>query len=197
MLEWVWRVPFMARVVLTLLGALLGHKIAADTPCQSPRHAAPSLAVCFRLHWRSMRAMGLTDATAGVTEFVRLMCAVPWTVCQAGVATGLAQGVNGAILLLCTAATPAAGRLGDAIGWRRAVMLGAAVGPLGVWPAFLCFKTGTPPVIPGSFRWAITDANRDARRQLPHRQGCCQSGDKWPSRFPKIATDSLQAPDRA
>lgn len=146
MQEWGWRVPFIASLILTLIGALLRNKIAPDSPRLSSQRPA-GLTDTLRDHWRPMVAIGVANAVAGVTGFVGFMYAVPWMIGKVGVSSEVAYGVNFVSLILCCLATIAGGRLGDQIGWRRTTIIGAAIALVGAWPAFALFKTGIVPIM--------------------------------------------------
>jgi MHS family proline/betaine transporter-like MFS transporter len=147
--DWGWRVPFLASVVLTLIGIWLRKKIAPDTPdaadAQSSKHWPVMDA--FKKYWREMLAIGLGNSLMGATGFIGFMYAVPWMVKQTGVSNSLAFAINVISLSVCCLMTLVAGSISDRIGRIRTVVIGAWIALCGAWPAFMLFKTGDWPLM--------------------------------------------------
>lgn len=146
MRDWGWRVPFIASVILTIIGVALRHAITPDRQPQAS-HTRPSLLSTLSTYWPQMIAMGLANTVAGVTGFVGLMYAVPWMIREAGIEAATAYSVNFVGLVLCAFATLLGGWLGDQIGRYRTVVLGASLALIGAWPAFLCLQSGWWPLM--------------------------------------------------
>ena len=156
MRDWGWRVPFIASVVLTVIGVALRQAITPDRQ-STEGHSRPGLFNTLSTYWPQIIAMGLANAVAGVTGFIGLMYAVPWMIREAGITASMAYGMNFVSLILCAWATLLGGWLGDRIGRYRTVVLGASLALVGAWPAFLCLHSGWWPIMPiGSLLIALS-----------------------------------------
>ncbi len=144
--EWGWRVPFIASILLTLIGLIVRRSIAPDSISKDQASASPVLDA-FKIYWRQMLAIGLANAATGAVSFVGFMYVVPWIVKEAGVSNTLAFIVNLVSLALCCVVTVLGGLLADRIGRVRTVILGASISLLFAWPIFLLFKSGALPLM--------------------------------------------------
>lgn len=145
--DWGWRIPFLGSAILTLVGFQVRSRISADTKLAPDDIPASPVIEAITQHWRTMLAMGLGNAIAGVMGFVGFMYVVTWTVNEAGIPHALALAVNLLSLLLCGIFVLLAGKLSDHIGWKETAMTGAAISLVGAWPAFSLLKTGNLPLM--------------------------------------------------
>ena len=144
--EWGWRLPFISSIFLMLFGIWLRTKIASDSISKSDSTKTPVIDA-FKMHWRPMLSIGLGNTLTGAMSFVGFMYAVPWMIELGGVHSTLAFSVNIVSLALCCAMTIIGGIIGDKIGRLKTVVIGAFIALLGVWPAFLFFKSGMLPLM--------------------------------------------------
>ena len=144
--EWGWRLPFISSIFLMLFGIWLRSKIASDSISKSDSAKSPVIDA-FKMHWRPMLSIGLGNTLTGAMSFVGFMYAVPWMIELGGVHSTLAFSVNIVSLALCCAMTIIGGIISDKIGRLKTVVIGAFIALLGVWPAFLFFKSGMLPLM--------------------------------------------------
>lgn len=144
--EWGWRLPFISSIFLMLFGIWLRTKIASDSISKSDSAKSPVIDA-FKMHWRPMLSIGLGNTLTGAMSFVGFMYAVPWMIELGGVHSTLAFSVNIVSLALCCAMTIIGGIISDKIGRLKTVVIGAFIALLGVWPAFLFFKSGVLPLM--------------------------------------------------
>lgn len=144
--EWGWRLPFISSIFLMLFGIWLRSKIASDSISKSDSAKSPVIDA-FKMHWRPMLSIGLGNTLTGAMSFVGFMYAVPWMIELGGVHSTLAFSVNIVSLALCCAMTIIGGIISDKIGRLKTVVIGAFIALLGVWPAFLFFKSGVLPLM--------------------------------------------------
>lgn len=147
MYEWGWRIPFLASLLLTLIGVFVRRGLAPDEKRSAEDLPASPVTEALTKYWREMLAMGLANAVTGVMAFVGLMYVVTWSVSKGGVSHSLALLVNLACLLLCGVFVLLAGKFSDRFGWKRTVMIGAIVSLTCSWPAFMLLKSGSVPLM--------------------------------------------------
>lgn len=142
MSAWGWRVPFLASIVLTVVGVAVRMGLGAD---QKPAQAAASgslLLRAFRDHWWEMLAIALANTSTGIVTFVAFAFAVPWMVEVTGVSRQYALAINLYGLVAVALLSLLGGALGDRVGRLRVSLLGLAILLAGAWPAF--FALGSP-----------------------------------------------------
>lgn len=144
--DWGWRVPFIGSIVLMILGTLLRSHIASDHVFKADSVKSPVLDA-FRLYWKPMLSIALGNTMTGAMSFIGFMYAVPWMIAQGDVHSTLAFSINLASLTLCCVMMLLGGIMGDKLGLVRTVKMGALIGLVGAWPAFLLFKTGLLPLM--------------------------------------------------
>lgn len=136
MASWGWRVPFVASVVLTIVGLAVRMGLGVE---RKPLIDPPSenlLVRAFRDHWWEMLAIALANTSTGVVTFVAFAYAVPWMVQVAGVTRQHALGINLYGLVIVALLSLAGGALGDHLGRLRVSICGLAILLAGAWPAF-------------------------------------------------------------
>lgn len=146
MSAWGWRVPFLASIVLTVVGVAVRMGLGAD---QKPAQAAPSgslLLRAFRDHWWEMLAIALANTSTGIVTFVAFAFAVPWMVEVTGVSRQYALAVNLYGLVAVALLSLLGGALGDRVGRLRVSLLGLAILLAGAWPAFLALGSPSLPM---------------------------------------------------
>lgn len=94
------------------------------------------------MRWRQMLSIGLGNTLTGAMSFIGFMYAVPWMIEQVGIHSTIAFSVKILSLALCCGMTLIGGIIGDKIGRLKTVMIGAVIALIGIWPAFLFFKSG-------------------------------------------------------
>ena len=133
MYDWGWRVPFLASVVLTVIGVMLRHSLAAEkveAPAGSPLREA------FTGYWRQMLAIAMANISAAIVAFVGFMYAVPWIERHSRPDTVEVLVANMFGLTMTCIAAFAGGWLGDRFGRRRVAMAGLLVLVMFAWPVF-------------------------------------------------------------
>lgn len=136
MAEWGWRIPFIASVLLAIVGIGVRMGLGADTKKPVGAPTENLLAHAFRKHWWEMLAIALANTSTGVVTFVGFAYAVPWMVQVAGVTRVHALGINLYGLAAVALLSLAGGALGDREGRLRVSILGLAILLVGAWPAF-------------------------------------------------------------
>jgi metabolite-proton symporter len=154
LLSWGWRVPFLASVVLVLVGLYVRMQIVESPAFRQVRESGAvarfPLGEALRNAPRPLLVGMATQAAANVPFYV-----VSVFVLSYGPS---AVGVSREIILLCLlvaclldlATVPLAAVLADRIGRRRMLMIGAAYMAAVAFPFFWLFDTGEP--------WAVLAA---------------------------------------
>lgn len=150
-LQWGWRLPFLASVLLLAVGAFIRLRVAESPAFAALKHSGqqverPVLEV-FRRYPREV----LTAACARLAETVWFYTVVTFALSYATQQLGLPKPlvlsaiVAGAALSLLT--IPAAGWLSDRIGPRRVYMLGALVLCGAAFAFFALLATRNPELL--------------------------------------------------
>ncbi|GAA3737613.1 metabolite-proton symporter [Spinactinospora alkalitolerans] len=147
--EWGWRLPFLASIVLVLVGLFIRLKVE-ESPVFSAVHeqaaAAPReapLREAVRTSWRTLLlGLGALPVAVGgyyiVTTFLQA-----YATTEAGVSTQVILNALSAAAFIELVATLGVSWLGDRVGTRRIVIIGLlAVAVLAV-PQFLAMSWGT------------------------------------------------------
>lgn len=137
MAAWGWRIPFIASIVLTVVGLAVRMGLGVERTRPDDSSLSENLLVrAFRDHWREMLAIALANTSTGVVTFVGFAYAVPWMVQMAGVTRQHALGINLYGLVAVALLSLAGGALGDRLGRLRVSMSGLAILLACAWPAF-------------------------------------------------------------
>ena len=137
--DWGWRVPFLASAVLTLIGVILRHSLAAEKvekPSGSPLREA------FTGYWRQMLAIALANISTAIVSFVGFMYVVPWIERNSPPDTVEALIANMFGLVMTCIAAFVGGSMGDRFGRRRVSMLGLLLLVVTAWPCFHFMLSG-------------------------------------------------------
>ncbi len=137
MSAWGWRIPFLASVVLAIIGLVVRMGLGADCKIPDTVTFKSLLARAFLGHWREMLAIALANTSTGITTFVGFAYAVPWMVEVAGVSRQHALSIILFGLLAVGLLSLVGGALGDRLGRLRISILGLVVLLVGAWPAFM------------------------------------------------------------
>lgn len=137
MSEWGWRIPFLASILLTLVGVVVRMTLRVEDKRPAVVRSGRLLMSAFVGHWRAMARIALINTASGITTFVGFAYGVSWMVAEAGVSRQHALAISLYGLLAAALFTLAGGLLGDRFGCLRVSMAGLAVLVLGAWAAFL------------------------------------------------------------
>jgi metabolite-proton symporter len=147
-LAWGWRLPFLASVVLVLIGIMIRLRVA-ETPAflrvkEEKAEAARPMLDVLRTHGREvLLAIGIRMAENGAfyiyTVFVLVYGTRHAGLARESVLTSISIGA--ACLL---AAVPLCGALSDRVGRRPVYLFGACVTGLFAWPLLRLLDTGSP-----------------------------------------------------
>jgi len=147
LLAWGWRIPFLASVLLLAVGLFLRMKVAETPEFEDVKRRDKGVKMPV---WRAVRAyprqivaaifVHTSDTTVGLIQGVFVL----------GYATGVLH-MDPTIVLLGNifssvvnlAVTPIAGRVGDRIGPKRVVIIGAVGLALWAFPMFMLLNTAT------------------------------------------------------
>jgi len=147
-LAWGWRLPFLASVVLVLIGIVIRLRVA-ETPAflrvqeQKAEASRPMLDV-LRTHRREvLLAIGIRMAENGAfyiyTVFVLVYGTRHAGLTRQSVLTAVSIGAA-----CLVAAVPLCGALSDRVGRRPVYLFGACVTGLFAWPLLRLLDTGSP-----------------------------------------------------
>ncbi|MFD6950300.1 MFS transporter [Nocardiopsis sp. TSRI0078] len=148
---WGWRVPFVASVLLVLLGLWIRSGIDETPSFRKAREeggvARLPVVETFRFHWRAV----LVTVGAKVAETAPFYIFGTFVV---GYATGTlsfddttALNAVTAGAIVATVCIPLSGRLSDTFGRQRVYLVGAVLLALFTVPYFLMLDTGVPLVL--------------------------------------------------
>lgn len=137
MKAWGWRIPFIASVLLTLVGVIVRMRLNVDRKHSTMGAEENVLAAAFFRHWWEISAIALANTSTGIVTFVGFAFAVSWMVDVAGVTRLHALAINLYGLLAVGLLALAGGAIGDRLGKLRVSIAGLAILLLGTWPAFI------------------------------------------------------------
>jgi MHS family proline/betaine transporter-like MFS transporter len=141
MVDWGWRVPFIASIFLTGIGVAARRSLAQDVLSKDEILKSP-VREAFRNYWRPMAAIALANTVTGIVSFIGFVYAVPWVVKESGISTAIALVINMFGLFMVSALSVVGGQVGDHFGRLRTSRLGVLILLLGAWPAFSLLRSG-------------------------------------------------------
>ena len=136
-----WRIPFLLGIAIFLLGRWLRSSLSAETVVTNDT-GSPPLVLVFRQHLGSIFHLFASMLIYSTSFYILFVWMPTYQTRMLPKPVDHAMDVNTITMFVLLLLVPAAGALGDRIGYRRVILSGIALTGILAYPLFLWIDTG-------------------------------------------------------